>query len=189
MNASTKPHTISSKREENYLDWCEERLAEHRELQQEVDEIRRWWSQVAEMGRPNFYEMAMRLRPFRAHLAAHFESEEQGGYMSDVVRAAPRLQDRVNALQRQHSELLWHIDSLIERLEGNVPFEYWCEAETAFQDLVRQLAGHENGENELMRRALVAGSDSTEKSIPRSTTRDDEMASDSPLAFKGLHFP
>lgn len=75
-----------------------------RDLQQLEDGVR------AESG---IAELAAGLSRVQGDVAAHFESEEQGGYMSDVIDRAPQVNARVQKLLAEHTRLLRSLEQLI----------------------------------------------------------------------------
>ena len=81
-------------------------LEDHRELMQQITDVREWAKQVSDFGVPHFGELGSRLQPLRDALAKHFQEEEAGGYLSEVLAIAPRYSREADKLQQQHGDLL-----------------------------------------------------------------------------------
>ncbi len=47
-------------------------------------------------------EFVWKIRDFQNELTKHFDLEEDGGFMEDVVDRAPRFSPRVKALEQEH---------------------------------------------------------------------------------------
>jgi hypothetical protein len=130
-------------------------LNEHRDLMHRVSHLRGWWNEVAELGMPRFGELASRLVELRDILADHFRREEQGGYMTPALSAAPQLARQVSELQSQHEVLLERIDDLVSRLRCCDPaFPGWQVAKEEFEEILSDLREHEVAENMLMQSAF-----------------------------------
>lgn len=73
-------------------------VTEHHELMKNLGALRNWWSELAEIGSPRFGERGNRVKELRTILAAHFEIEEAGGYLSTALAAAPHLAPRADRI-------------------------------------------------------------------------------------------
>jgi hemerythrin-like domain-containing protein len=57
------------------------------------------------------------LSSLREHLEKHFEFEETGGFMEEVIKALPNISPQVEALHRDHEILAYEINDLYRRAE------------------------------------------------------------------------
>jgi hypothetical protein len=94
-------------------------LEEHQKLTRRIAELRRWWSELDELGIRKFGEMASRVQELRDLLAAHFAEEESGGYLSSALAAAPEFTAQAAALGGEHAQFLERLDHLIARLRDS----------------------------------------------------------------------
>jgi len=82
----------------------------------------------------------------REALRAHFEFEEEGGYLSQVLKGNPRLASQVDILKGEHPRLLAEADALARTLaQGPV-----SAMREAVQTFLRRLNGHERREASLL---------------------------------------
>jgi len=130
-------------------------LAEHRQLYQQIEEIRTWWHEADELGTPKFGEMADYVQRIRDLLAQHFADEEEGGYLAGVLEAAPRFTPQAEELVEQHPQMLSRLDDFIARLRvREPPFKSWQEAHNEFEDILETLRAHDAAENEIAQAAF-----------------------------------
>lgn len=83
---------------------------EHEALRGLLDEVRR----VLEAREWHSAGVRGVLVQLRQQLFQHFTHEEQGGYFSTLVAAAPQLANRARALENEHRDLLVQVDQLLE---------------------------------------------------------------------------
>jgi hemerythrin-like domain-containing protein len=57
------------------------------------------------------------LSSLREHLEKHFEFEETGGFMEEVMKALPNISPQVESLRRDHQILTFEINDLYRRAE------------------------------------------------------------------------
>jgi len=126
---------------------------EHRDLLRRLCGERDRWNKLDDPTPEAFAEMRAHLHDLREHLAAHFASEECGGYLSHVVAAAPRFEREVTKLSGEHVEFLSRLDALIDGLKAEEP-ETWKEARADFGQLVVDLRCHEGAETSLVQSAF-----------------------------------
>jgi hypothetical protein len=80
---------------------------EHDVLRKQIADLRQFWSEVSELGqRPKYEEMGYRVQQLRDALAAHFSSEEEGGYLAPVLEVIPRLSPSATQLELEHMQFL-----------------------------------------------------------------------------------
>jgi len=123
-------------------------LAEHRELFARMQAVRTALADERPPTAERFANLRAGLRELREHLQAHFELEEQGGFMEESIARMPRLGAAVSAVIRQHPVLLAELDALIERLPGgDVSAEAWARAGRDFDHFSATMTAHERSEN------------------------------------------
>lgn len=99
-------------------------------------------------------ELASSLRSFRALLSNHFQHEEEGGFLDDVVRKVPSAADSVETLRREHAEINTAVDTLLTDLArtgsgGKADVERFRHA---IGDITSTLHHHEISERHLVQR-------------------------------------
>lgn len=126
---------------------------EHASLGAELSELR------ALLDRPSGPESRARwleaLDQLVATLSRHFEFEEQGGYMSEVVARFPNWAADVEQLRREHREMLSSIKA-IRTAVGQLPESGKPEAELRRQieEWLAGISAHERHENLLLQEAF-----------------------------------
>ncbi len=124
---------------------------DHESLEKEIAEWREWWGELSELGSPHFGEMGDRVARFREHLAAHFEREEDEGFLSLVIDADRDAAPQIAKLRDEHAELLAALDDLIARLRrGDPVLDCWGRAREEFEDFIDRLNCHEEAEDALL---------------------------------------
>jgi hypothetical protein len=118
-------------------------IREREDLVLRIRSERVWWEQLAEMGTPNFGQMASRLQDFRDRVAAHFRREEA----AELVCAREQEQSsdfrRING---EHASLLARLDDVFKRLNQCDGYDCWGEAGNAFQALAEEIQRQEEVE-------------------------------------------
>jgi hypothetical protein len=98
--------------------------------------------------------LAGRLREVQASLRRHYQFEEQGGYMSQVLADAPHLYHAAQQLLAEHGRMSDSLDSLIATAAALPPE---TPVPPSLQEQVRQwvllVYGHEARENQLVHQA------------------------------------
>jgi len=130
-------------------------LEEHQKLTRGIAELRRWWSELDELGIRKFGEMASRVQELRVLLADHFAEEESGGYLSSALAAAPEFTAQAAALGGEHAQFLERLDHLIARLrDSEDASNYWRASRAEVEQIVVDLRQHEHQENALVHAAF-----------------------------------
>lgn len=95
------------------------------------------------------------LRDFKNRLLKHFDLEELGGFMSEVLTLKPEYTPRVDALKSEHEDVSRQIDDLVERIKNMTRFKKadMKNLRIKVNDLMMTLSHHENEEHELLQRA------------------------------------
>jgi hypothetical protein len=92
----------------------------------------------------------------RNKLVAHFEHEEEGGYYSHVVDAAPWRASSVEELKQQHVALLKIIRRVAEGIRMANESPLWGAAvRNDFSEFLRRCVEHESHENRLIQEVYV----------------------------------
>jgi len=93
-----------------------------------------------------------KLRDFRNALLKHFDLEEEGGFMHEVLKAAPQEASKVESLMLQHDALIASLDAVLQALKalGKVDRVQLNHIKNNLNHLVYEFEDHENKENHLM---------------------------------------
>jgi hypothetical protein len=127
----------------------------HEALRQTVEELRGWWHEVEQLGKPRFGEMGMRVKALRSRVAAHFQLEETGGYLREPLNAAPHRAEQAQRLLADHAAVLADLDRLSQRLEASpCEFDCWTAAWHELAATLARLEKHEHEENEFWQTAF-----------------------------------
>jgi hypothetical protein len=111
------------------------------------DAHRRWDGTGAMLG-----SLCGKLHEFKAHLARHFELEEQEGLFDNLRQCLPAEEPIVAGLEGEHGRFLERLEGLLGKLERSdaAGFAY---LRPDLDDFIRALLRHEAVENELLGRA------------------------------------
>jgi hypothetical protein len=130
-------------------------LEEHQKLTRRIADLRRWWSELDDLGLRKFGEMASRVQELRDLLAEHFAEEESGGYLSSALAVAPQFEAQAAALGEQHAQFLQRLDHLIGRLQDSeTTSNYWRASRAEVEQIIVDLRQHEHHENALVHAAF-----------------------------------
>ncbi len=100
-------------------------------------------------------EFMWQLRDFKNRLLKHFDLEEEGGFMREVLEAAPHTSREVQELKDEHQSLIRRLDeflAVLKAMEHKDP-EKLQTLRIELDDMVSQLRRHENREHILMQKA------------------------------------
>jgi len=95
------------------------------------------------------------LRDFKNRLLKHFDLEEVGGFMTEVVSIKPEFSAKVGDLKDEHEKISRELDDILmmlkrlEKLEG----DSMDLIKTRLQQLMTSLGKHENEEHQLLQKA------------------------------------
>jgi hypothetical protein len=100
--------------------------------------------------------MVKGLEAIRDELAHHFHDEEEGGCLEEAVARCPALSPEVRQVEREHDDLLAHLDELILRCRSAAaPTPDQARAlDQEFRQIVRELKLHEAQEDRIMQRGF-----------------------------------
>ncbi|MGA7303565.1 MAG: hemerythrin domain-containing protein [Rhodothermales bacterium] len=93
-----------------------------------------------------------RLRDFQSALLKHFDLEEDGGFMQDLVAISPGCAVRVDRLKQEHDEVIPRLNGLTDQLKV-MPARHGGELDRVIAgviDLFDMLECHEAAERELI---------------------------------------
>ena len=97
-------------------------------------------------------EFVWKIRDFQNELTKHFDLEEDGGFMEDVVDRAPRFSPRVKALEQEHVDAVQQLEEITSELKQLTVLEEPLQAEICdrIMTLFDMLEQHEALERELI---------------------------------------
>jgi hypothetical protein len=122
----------------------------HEKLRHKIQDLSVWLKEADEYGRPQFGQLGDRVRAIRDVVARHFAEEEDGGYMSAALAAAPHVADRAGKLLAEHAQLLAKFDRLSDALcECPTKYTLWGDARHDVEQVLAHLEAHEHRENQL----------------------------------------
>ena len=133
--------------------WADHVEAEHRQFGRMINEIRHAFEASVE---PAGVAAAVagardKLTVFNQQMRAHFEMEEDGGYMEEAVARLPVLSHNADKLIAEHGILRMAIDHLINHLEtAGDSATTWEACREEFKRFSAQMATHEANENWLL---------------------------------------
>ena len=130
----------------------EQTRAEHEELRELLGAVQRTLAKRL----ASVAHVAEMLENLNEQLCTHFATEEDtGGFFDEVIREAPRLTERAEAVRLEHSQLGHAMRELRTCAENESAGDWWKQLEAKFQDFANQLLQHENQESELLLDALA----------------------------------
>jgi len=124
---------------------------DHRSLKREVDELVVVAEHEVSMDRVLAGRMAERLERLIHRLSQHFEIEEQGGYLFEVVERRPGLGSRVQVLFEEHTVILSSAHQLSREVLGEPAPHDVGQRIIAFIETLRR---HELAEHDLIQQAF-----------------------------------
>ena len=95
-------------------------------------------------------DLVWELRDFRNALVKHFDLEEDGGFMFDVVDTAPHEKPHVDILESEHAEFIREVDSITTDLKGQSDSSIIPGLGERLDTLIARLNEHEELERELI---------------------------------------
>jgi hypothetical protein len=137
--------------------------AEHRRLHECLRRIQRDWA--ARQSALGIGVVLEDMKALRAELAHHFAEEESGGCLEEAIARQPRLAPEADRLERQHVELLGHLDRLVEQMNAAAQTGRRADdAKSAFGHFAHELRRHEHAENRLLKQGFGVEPDEAEAS-------------------------
>ncbi len=144
----TRKDDISARIEEEHkqLRACMESLVE--ELEKDIDPARfKEWK----------LDFLLRLRDFQNNLQKHFDLEEEGGYMADIMQVAPQYAFRLENLREEHRKIITDLNHIVSVLKGiDHPSPSGIERlRRRVHDLLELFRQHESEEYRLIQEAYM----------------------------------
>lgn len=95
------------------------------------------------------------LRDFQYHLLKHFDLEEDGGFMADLIAHVPRMSGPIAALEEEHVELIAVLDAIVSEFKRIESLSQWrvSDLPSRIMSLLGALREHEAAECSLIQEA------------------------------------
>ncbi|MFQ5751536.1 MAG: hemerythrin domain-containing protein [bacterium] len=99
-------------------------------------------------------EFLWRLRDFRTHLQKHFDLEEEGGFMNELLKEAPQALNSIKKLETEHDQIVSDLDGILTQLKELELKDdrKLADIQNRVTTLVSTIQKHESAENELMQK-------------------------------------
>ena len=129
---------------------------EHKGLSQQMGEIK--MESVKEVSPEDFpnwrLELIWHLRDFKNRLLRHFDLEEEGGFMKDVLSTAPESQPKVSELKAEHRQFSRKLEEIMNALKGmhKKDSEKLDKVRNKLNEFIATLRKHEEEEHRLLQR-------------------------------------
>jgi len=125
---------------------------EHKEVSRLVAGLRKVAAEPPKGYAKWLEELREAFKEFHARMLRHFELEEDGGYLSQVLEARPTLSDRIGLLESEHRQIQMLIENLHPALaacrsDDRLLVHDCC---IRIQVLLNCIRDHEAKENELV---------------------------------------
>ncbi len=133
-------------------------IEEHEELNQNIGELKiTILEKVSTRDFPDWrIQFIGKLQDLKQKLTSHFEFEEQGGFMAEVIDEAPQLLNQVKELEIEHKQILANLDGVVKDFK-----KLGIKDDLELQDILNrvsrimnELHHHEITENELLQSAF-----------------------------------
>ncbi|NIR52828.1 hypothetical protein GWO43_29795 [candidate division KSB1 bacterium] len=97
-------------------------------------------------------EFMWRLRDFKNHLSKHFDVEEEGGFMNEILTEAPEALNQVKKLEAEHTHVLAALDEILDDLKvmevKDLPNV--ADIRNRVSGVISTIRAHEAAENDLI---------------------------------------
>lgn len=95
------------------------------------------------------------LRDFKNRMLKHFDLEEEGGFMQDVLDVAPHSGQKVDQLKDEHEQIIKNLDRLTMRLKGIKERDdsHLDKIRAGLSKILSDIRAHENEEHILIQKA------------------------------------
>jgi len=129
---------------------------EHKGINQDIGEIK--LAVMQEVSPEDFanwrLEFIWQLRDFKNRLLRHFDLEEEGGFMKDVLSAAPESQPKVRELKAEHRQFSKSLEKIIDTLKAmhKKDSEKLEQTRIDLNEILATLQKHEEEEHRLLQR-------------------------------------
>lgn len=132
---------------------------EHEHIKQEMRKIRKMMNcEVSAADYPVWrMDFLWLLRDFYNDLQKHFDLEEEGGFMADVIRLAPEHCNAVEHLRKEHESMAIAVDNVIKTLKSARDYHPETIAKICREvdDVLLALTAHEATEGHLIEAAYL----------------------------------
>ena len=133
-------------------------IEEHEELSRNIGELKiTILEKVSTKDFPDWrIQFIGKLQDLKQKLTSHFEFEEQGGFMAEVIDEAPQLLNQVKELEIEHKQILANLDGVVKDFK-KLGVKDDLELQDIFNQVSRilnELHHHEMTENELLQSAF-----------------------------------
>jgi len=141
----------------NRLEIAKRIAKEHENLNKQMAKIKS--AIMQEVTSENFSDWRLdfiwQLRDFNNELLKHFDLEEEGGFMAEVLKVAPHTEHKVQALKDEHKKIIADVDKLLAELKSvsEKNAEKMSHIRTSINEIIMVLHSHESAENQLMQKA------------------------------------
>lgn len=100
-------------------------------------------------------EFIWQLRDFKSDLLKHFDREENGGFMKDVLKVEPFAEHKIRLLKAEHEQIIRNLDEILTVLNNmhEKDSQRLNKIKLELNDLVTTLYQHEIEENNLIQKA------------------------------------
>jgi len=129
---------------------------EHKGINQDIGEIK--LAVMKEVSPEDFanwrLEFIWQLRDFKNRLLRHFDLEEEGGFMKDVLSAAPESQPKVSELKAEHRQFSKSLEKIMHTLKAmhKKDSEKLEQTRIELDEIIATLQKHEEEEHRLLQR-------------------------------------
>jgi hemerythrin-like domain-containing protein len=127
---------------------------EHARLEQIIQEIRDELNRPIDSNGFGDWKLGFvwKIRDFQNELTKHFDLEEDGGFMEDVISRAPRFAPQIKTLEEEHIDAVKRLDDITARLKQLSAFDAqaWSEVSDEIMALFDSLEEHEAAERDLI---------------------------------------
>lgn len=99
-------------------------------------------------------EFMWQLRDFRNHCLKHFDFEELGGFMKEVLDDAPEAKTVAKKLEDEHTKIIQEMDGILDDLKSQEKKDSDKHEllKSNVKHLIIKLKAHEKAENDLMQK-------------------------------------
>ncbi|MFQ5652619.1 MAG: hemerythrin domain-containing protein [bacterium] len=130
---------------------------EHRSLRKDMDDLERFARD--ETRTEDFsdwrLQLVWQLRDFENRLLKHFDLEEEGGFMQDVITVSPHSRRKVEMLKAEHEQIAVRLEGLIAQLKRmqEKEGEKLQRLRLELKEIMEMIREHENEEHHLIQGA------------------------------------
>ncbi|MFQ5605310.1 MAG: hemerythrin domain-containing protein [bacterium] len=130
---------------------------DHDLLRQDIGDLKiTFWEEVLPEDFSNWrLECIWQLRDFKNRLLKHFDLEEEGGFMQDVLNVAPQAERQVQQLKAEHEQISAQLDEVLAELKEmpEKDAKSLDTIRTKLNDIMNTIRKHENEEHKLLQKA------------------------------------